>query len=197
MKRKFFTCVVSLFIVSGVFSQTQEGSVIVGADLANIGINFQEGNTQFSFDLNPKAGWFIKDNLAIGPEVRLGINTQKGSTSINYGVGAFGRKYFGANTTNLSRTVKWFVEANAGFAGSNLSGDDVEKTSTNGLNLGAGPGLAYFITDNIALEALAKYNLTVGFGSSTTNNNIGIGLGFQIYLPGKKAKQIANDPLKK
>jgi hypothetical protein len=197
MKRQIFTCAVLLLTVSGAFSQTQKGSVIVGADLANIDINFQEGNTQFSFDLNPKAGWFIKDNVAIGPEVNLGINTQKGATSINYGIGAFGRKYFGATATNLSRTTKWFVEVNAGFAGTNLSGDDVEKTSTNGLNLGAGPGLAYFITDNIALEALAKYNLTVGFGSSTTNNNIGIGLGFQIYLPGKKARQIANDPLKK
>lgn len=197
MKRQIFTCAVLLLTVSGAFSQTQKGSVIVGADLANIGINFQEGNTQFSFDLNPKAGWFIKDNVAIGPEVNLGINTQKGATSIDYGVGVFGRKYFGANATNLSRTVKWYVEANAGFAGTNLSGDEVEKTSTNGLNLGAGPGLAYFITDNIALEALAKYNLTVGFGSSTTNNHIGIGLGFQIYLPGKKVQQIANDPMKK
>lgn len=185
-----------VIVGSKAFSQTQKGSVIVGADLANIGINFQEGNTQFQFDLNPKAGWFIKDNLVLGPEVNLGINTQKGATAINYGVGAFGRKYFGENATNLSRTIKWFVEANAGFAGTNLSGDDVIKTSTNGLRLGAGPGLAYFLSDNIALEALAKYNLTVGFGSSTTVNNLGVGLGFQIYLPGRKAKQLAKDPVK-
>lgn len=196
MKRKLFVCVLSVVVGTTAFSQTQKGSVIVGADLASIGVNFQDENTQFSFNLNPKAGWFIKDNLVIGPEVNLGINTQKGATAINYGIGAFGRKYFGSNSTNLSRTTKWFIEANAGFAGTNLSGDNVVKTSTNGLNLGAGPGLAYFITDNIALEALAKYNLTVGFGSSTTNNNLGFGLGFQIYLPGKQVQKIANDPLK-
>ncbi|MBC7689621.1 MAG: hypothetical protein H7211_15740, partial [Aquabacterium sp.] len=55
---------------------------------------------------------------------------------------------------------------------------------------------AYFLTQNIALEALAKYNLTVGLGNSTTNNNVGFGLGFQIYLPGKQVKQLANDPIK-
>jgi len=194
MKRKITITLFSLFTACTAFTQTQRGSVLVGADLANIGVNFQEGNTQFTFDLNPKAGWFINDNLAIGPEINLGINTQKGATAINYGIGAFGRKYFGPDATNLTRTTKWFVEANVGFAGTNLSGDNVVKTSTNGLNLGAGPGLAYFLTQNIALEALLKYNLTVGFGSSTTNNNIGLGLGFQIYLPGRQVRQITSDP---
>lgn len=196
MKRRITITLLLLFTAFAAFTQTQKGSVLVGADLANIGLNFQEGNTQFTFDLNPKAGWFINDNLAIGPEIILGINTQKGATAINYGIGAFGRKYFGAEATNLSRTTKWFVEANAGFAGTNLSGDNVVKTSTNGLNLGAGAGLAYFLTQNIALEALLKYNLTVGFGSSTTNNNIGLGIGFQIYLPGRQVRQITSEPIR-
>ena len=195
MKRVIITAC-ALLIISTAFTQTQKGYILVGADLANFSLNFQEGNTQFSLNLNPKAGWFIKDNILLGPEVNFGITTYKGATAINYGVGAFGRKYFGAEATNLTRTTKWFVEANAGINGTNLSGDDVENTSTNGLGIGIGPGLAYFLNQNIALEALAKYNLTVGFGSSTTNNNIGFGLGFMIYLPGKQLRQLAKDPIK-
>lgn len=195
MKRIIVTVLAGLFCTT-TFSQTQQGNVLIGADISNIGVNFQSGNTQFSFDLNPKAGWFLRDNLALGPEVNFGLNTQKGATSISYGVGAFGRKYFGSAATNLSRTTKWLIEANAGIYGTNLSGDNVTKTSTNGLGIGAGPGIAWFINENIALEALAKYNLTVGFGNSTTNNNINLGVGFQIYLPGKRVKQLAEDPVK-
>ena len=195
MKRIIITAF-ALCMFSATFAQTQKGNILVGADLAGLGLNFQEGNTQFNLNINPKAGWFIKDNLVIGPDLSIGLNTQKGATSLTYGVGAFGRKYFNDNATNLTRTTKWFLEANAGIYGTNLSGDNVEKTSTNGFGAGFGPGLAYFLTPNIALEGLVKYNLTVGFGSSTTNNNIGFGLGFQIYLPGSQARQLAKDPIK-
>lgn len=194
--KKTFATLSALLIITAAFAQTQKGNILVGADLAGIGINFQEDNTQFSFNLNPKAGWFIRDNVAVGPDINFGINTQKGATSINYGLGLFARKYFGDEATNLSRTTKWLVEANAGFYGTNLSGDNIVETSTNGLGIGFGPGISYFLNQNIALEALLKYNLTIGFGSSVTNNNIGIGLGFQIYLPNKQLKQLANDPVK-
>ena len=188
------TCLLVMFSFG--FAQTQRGNVMVGADLANIGLDFQEGNTQFNFTVNPKVAWFIQDNTALGAEVQLGLNTQKGATSFSYGIGALGRRYFGPGATNLARTTKVFVEVNAGIYGTNLSGTNVVKTSTNGLGLGAGPGIAWFINQNIAVEALAKYNLTVGFGNSTTTNSIDIGLGFQIYLPGRRVAELAKDPIK-
>ena len=194
--KKIYLTALSLFIIGAAFSQTQKGNVLIGGDLSNIGINFQKGNTQFSFNIDPKAGWFIKNNLAVGAEVNFGITTQKGATSVTYGVGGFGRKYFGDESVNLARTAKWFIEANAGIYGQNLSGSNSVSTSTNGLGIGFGPGYSYFINPNIALEALAKYNLTVGFGNSTTNNNISIGLGFQIFLSGNRVKQLIKDPMK-
>jgi len=195
MKRQMLTAMLGLLLSASAFSQTQKGNVLVGGDLANLGLDFQEGNTSFSLDLTPKAAWFIRDNTALGGYVNLGLTTQKGSTYFRYGIGVLGRKYFGDAATNLSRTTKWFAEANVGIDGVNTSVDG-ESTNTNGLGIGIGPGLAYFVTPNIALEALAKYNLSVGFGNSTTNNNIGIGLGFQIYLPGRQVRAIANDPMK-
>ena len=194
--KKIFITGIGLLMMGAAIAQTQKGNVLVGADLTNIGLNFQKGNTQFSLNINPKAGWFVKDNLAVGGEVNLGLNTQKGATSFAYGVGVFGRKYYGAETTNLARTAKWFLEANAGIYGVNLTGTGLPSTSTNGFGLGIGPGYSYFISQNIALEALAKYNLTAGFGNSPTNNSIKLGLGFQIYLPGNRVKQLVEKPLK-
>ena len=196
MKKVIFSAYFLVIATSAAFAQTQKGNILVGADLLNFGLNFQKGNTQFQLNLNPKAAWFIDDNLALGAEVIAGLNTQKGATSFNYGVGALARKYFGTEATNLTRTTKWFAEGNIGFYGTNLTGTNLPKTSTNGIGIGFGPGVAYFLTQNIALEALAKYNLTVGLGNSTTNNNVGFGLGFQIYLPGKQVRQLANDPIK-
>ncbi|MGN6417448.1 MAG: hypothetical protein ACTHMC_08150, partial [Pseudobacter sp.] len=82
---------------------------------------------------------------------------------------------------------------NVGIMGQNNKVDGAHNTSTNGLGVGFGPGIAYFITPNISLEGLLKYNLTVGFGNSTTNNQVAFGLGFQIYLPTKKAREVYND----
>lgn len=194
--KKILISSLGLFMLTTGFAQTQKGNVLVGADLTNIGLDFQKDNTQFSLNINPKVGWFVRDNLAVGGEVDLGLNTQKGATAFAYGVGVFGRKYYGAGTTNLARTAKWFLEANAGIYGLNLSGTDLTKTSTNGLGLGIGPGYSYFISQNIALEALAKYNFTAGFGNSATNNSIKLGLGFQIYLPGNRVKQLVEQPMK-
>jgi hypothetical protein len=43
--------------------------------------------------------------------------------------------------------------------------------------------LAYFVNENIALEALLKYNKVFGFGNDGGQSLLGINLGFQIYLP--------------
>lgn len=193
--KRFFITALALSSLCASFAQTQKGNVLIGADITNIGINFQKDNTQFNLNINPKYGKFVKDNLAVGGEVNLGVNTQKGATSINYGVGVFARKYSGSSVTNLARTGKWFVEANTGIYGINTSGTNLVKTSTNGIGLGLGPGYSYFISENIALEALAKYNFTAGFGNSATNNSIKLGLGFQIYLPGNRVKQLVQQPM--
>jgi len=41
---------------------------------------------------------------------------------------------------------------------------------------------------------LLKYNLIVGFGSSATNSNLNLSLGFQIYLGSGRAKEVIQNP---
>jgi hypothetical protein len=189
MKRILGILTILCVISYGVNAQTAKGNIMMGASLADLSLSFQKGNTTFTGNISPKAGFFIKDNMAIGPDVNLGIITTQGASFFTYGVGAFGRKYFGDQALESVKNTRYFFEVNAGISGQSGGG-----ASTTGLGLGAGPGLAYFISKTVALEALAKYNLTVGFGSSTTLNNIGVGLGFQIYLPGKATKnKVMND----
>lgn len=185
---------IGLFGINNASAQLQKGNLLVGASLGDIGLGLQSGNTSFSLSINPKLGYFIQDNIALGGEVDLGFATDNTGTVINYGVGAFGRYYFGQKNMVLLKHARFFGEASAGFSGLNSDPKGpIGATNTNGLGLGAGPGLAYFITPNIGLETLLKYDLTVGFGNATTYSRFGLKVGFQIYLPSKKARAIYND----
>lgn len=170
---------IALFKLSA-SAQIQKGNVFVGGNFANINLGLDDPKV-FSFEITPKAAWFVQDNLALGGYVNLGIQTAKGSnTTTTYGVGALGRYYTGKDVEVL-RHGRIFGEATVGLGGRNVSNNG---GNTNGLNLSVGPGFAYFITPNIGLETLLKYNGLVGFGSQTTQSNLNLSFGLQIYLPG-------------
>lgn len=188
--KKLVLIAAALFTISVVNAQTQKGYYLIGGNIGNIGGTFQKGSSAFQLGITPKVAWFVRDNVAIGGQVELGLNTAKDAgTVFSYNVGPIGRYYFGDATDNVKST-RVFAEANVGIGGENNS---KAKTSTNGFVAGIGPGLAYFINENIALEALAKLNLKTGFGSSAAAFSPNIGVGFQIYLPSGKLKDIRSD----
>ncbi|MBC7745062.1 MAG: outer membrane beta-barrel protein [Flavobacterium sp.] len=189
MKKLTATILFACFVIFATHAQTQRGNVMWGASVSNIGLDLQKGNTGFNFNLTPKVGYFIADDLAFGPEVNIGLNTNSGSTAFNYGIGGFGR-YFLSSTaaSDVVRGSRFFVEGSAGLTGTNVKVKGSVSSNTNGLGIGFGPGLSYFVTDRIALEGLLKYNLGVGFGNSTTTNRLNLGIGFQIYLPGRQLR---------
>jgi hypothetical protein len=167
-------------------AQIQKGNILVGGDLA--GLHFGSGG-YFNVNIDPKVGFFIRDNVAVGAYVNFGLTTAKDqSTVTTYGVGALARYYVNDPKTNVLKHGRLFFEGNVGIEGNNT-----KNTSTNGLGLGIGPGYAYFITPNIGLETLLKYNGIVGFGSQATSNTVDLNIGFQIYLPGKRARAIVNE----
>lgn len=182
MKKIIITTFVAILSTGFLASaQIQKGNLMVGANFANMNLGLNDPKI-FSLNLTPKAAWFIQDNLALGGYVNLGIETAKGSsTTTSYGVGALGRYYTGSNVAVLKHG-RIFAEATAGIGGVNVSDGG---GNTNGLNLSVGPGFAYFVTPNLGLETLLKYNGLVGFGSQTYQSNLNLSFGFQIYLPGK------------
>ncbi|MET3537293.1 hypothetical protein [Chryseobacterium limigenitum] len=174
-------------------AQIQEGNWLVGSSLlsSNFGLNTGGG---YSIALQPKGAYFIKDNVAVGGYVNLGISkvTNGSPTDFTYGVGALGRYYLSPGekgVDNLLNHGRWFFEGNLGVGGRSVEGGN----STTGLDFGAGPGYSYFITPNIGVEGLVKYQGQSGFGSEGLNSNITFNVGFSIYLPTSKGKQIIND----
>ena len=176
--------VLLLLLTQRTNAQLEKGNVLVGADLA--GFDFDLGKSSgFDISISPKAAWFIRDNVAIGAYTLLAF-TKSGEgapTTTTYSIGPLGRYYVNKPDVNLLKQGRWFAEVNAGITGINVSGD--ERSSTNGLGFGFGPGYAYFITPNIGFETLLKYNGVLGFGDETYQSRIGLHLGFQIYLPGR------------
>jgi hypothetical protein len=185
---KKITLMLAIIMTAGAFvgkAQIQRGNVLVGGELAEFDLGLSEG-AYSNFRIIPKAAWFIKDNTAIGAYLNLEILTAKGQgTTFGYGVGALGRRYLSGNALDVLRHTRLYFEGNVGIEGQNSSGSGT-NTTTNGLGFGIGPGLAYFITPNIGLEGLLKYNGIVGFGNKATSSNLNLSFGFQIYLPGRR-----------
>lgn len=194
MKKLFFGAVV---LAAGLFTtanaQIQEGNWMVGSSLvaSNFGLNSGAG---YDFAIQPKAAYFIKDNVALGGYVNLGfLKAAKGSpTQFNYAVGALGRYFISpgeAGVDNLLNHGRWFFEGNVGIGGTSVE----NGISTTGLDFGVGPGYSYFITPNIGVEGLVKYNGVTGFGNEGLTSKVSFNVGFSIYLPTGQAKRIANE----
>ncbi len=168
--------------INQVNAQTRKGNIMVGGDVANLNIGLNSGS-EITFTLNPKAAFFIKDNLAIGAYTLFSADhISDVGTGISYGIGPLGRYYVNDKNIEVAKHSNFFFEANAGIEGTNPA----NGSSTNGFGFGFGPGFAYFITENIGLEALLKYNGRVGFGNETYTGDLTLGIGFQIYLPCRK-----------
>ncbi|KEY19967.1 hypothetical protein [Kaistella antarctica] len=186
MKKLLITGAVALMAMSA-NAQLQKGNYMVGGEFAaaNFGLNQGAG---YNFQITPQAAFFVQDNWAVGPYVKLGFSGAKGSpTTFGYGVGALSRYYFSPGEQGIDSLLKhgrFFVEGNAGIGGTTISDGGA---SANGLDLGIGPGYTYFITQNIGLDASVKLNGNLGFGNRGTTSAIDFRLGLNIFLPSRKA----------
>jgi len=174
-------------------AQIQKGNWLVGSSLlsSNFGLNTGGG---YNISIQPKGAYFIEDNVAVGGYVNLGISkvTNGSPTRFDYAVGGLGRYYLSPGekgVDNLLNHGRWFFEGNVGIGGSSVENGN----STTGLDFGVGPGYSYFITPNIGLEGLVKYQGQAGFGSEGLNSNITFNVGFSIYIPTSKAKQVMRE----
>ncbi|MCU7615270.1 hypothetical protein N0B16_12550 [Chryseobacterium sp. GMJ5] len=194
MKKLIFTGILAVAGLAGTAkAQIQQGNWLVGSSLlsSNFGLNTGGG---YSIALQPKAAYFVQDNVAVGGYVNLGISkvTNGSPTRFDYGVGAMGRYYLSPGekgVDNLLNHGRWFFEGNLGVGGSSVENGN----STTGLDFGVGPGYSYFITPNIGLEGLVKYQGQSGFGNEGLNSNITFNVGFSIYLPTSKGREVIND----
>ncbi|SFI13464.1 hypothetical protein [Halpernia frigidisoli] len=180
-------------LVSTANAQIQKGNTLVGASLltSNFGLNTDAG---YDISLQPRAAYFIEDNIALGGYVTLGTSkiTKDSGTKFTYAVGGLGRYYVSPGEQGIDNLLKhgrFFMEGNVGVGGQNTKGG----TNTTGLDFGFGPGYSYFITPNIGIEGLLKYNGITGFGNEGLTSNLSINVGFSIYLPSKVPANVKSE----
>lgn len=156
----------------------QQGNWLVGGSIGSLGYSFEGEN--FNINLNPQAGYFVSDGIAIGLTTGLGFQTVKHGDNIwSYKLMPFIRYYF---PEGASSTGRFFGQGEIGITGAESGG-----TSDTSFGFGINAGYAHFISRTVALEALAGYNYSKSnLSSAEAQNGLGIAVGFQIYLPGKR-----------
>lgn len=134
---------------NGGFSQ---GDVFISGSVGYGSDEDFNGDKVNEFNISPKAGYFVTNNIAVG--LSLGYTNSKteesgeADTKFNtFEVGAFGRYYF----TPASQ-FSIFGQLGLGYSTSKAEQGDAE-TKFNGFNVGLAPGISYFVSKNIALEA--------------------------------------------
>ena len=128
-----------------------EGDIILEGNLGFSSTN--DKNTEektSSFNFNPKVGYFMADNLAIGLELMVGSNKEEVAgvdtdKNSNLGVGAFARYYF----MDLGERFKPYGEFGLGFNSGKQTLADVKYS---GIGAGVGLGVNYFVTEKIAIN---------------------------------------------
>ena len=158
------------------------GNTMVGANVLLAKLQFQKGtDAVYSVGISPKVGFFALPNLALGLNLGLGVEGQKGYHAITYGFTPFARIYFAHDNSARSRPLQFFFEGGIGFGGVNTHYDSgtPANVTTNGFRAYALPGVDYFLNHNVAAEAGLQYTFT---GGKPDAHVVGLSVGFQIFL---------------
>jgi opacity protein-like surface antigen len=154
---------------------TQKGTFLLGSNLVYGGVEMARNSQNHSYvssynaGLNVKAGYFIKNNLMVGAELssnfygNVGERYQINQQTQSVGGSLFVRKYFGSATErdgSLTR-LRFFVEGSVNYQRTwnsyNERFEPANHWSMNQTSFSIMPGVNYFITKNVALEAGLRY----------------------------------------
>lgn len=174
---------VFLFFSQISFSQIEKGQQIIGST-TGILKDLSGGNSfvfiedvKFSLTLTPNFGYMVSDKMMIGSQTSFSIENGDGSTFLTLGLMPFMRVYLYSK-----KSTHFFAEQMLGAA--------VIHTTAEELNFaflaGAGLGVNYFITKNIALESTVR----ASFAQFNVNRNLdyGIRFGAQLFFNRKNKK---------
>jgi len=192
MNKKIIISLVALVL----FGLTSNAQVFIGG---GIGLDFlggketitQGGNssstddpTNFSFSFEPKVGYFINDDFAIGLQFGIGMLTSKEkqvngniTTTIKENTFLWGVKPFVLYKMVGNDKLGLFLEGAVPLLGAvpkRIEDDGTTTTTTKGLKtfsigVGISPVLVYNITDKLSLEASSDF-LRLGFESTIIKN---------------------------
>ncbi len=154
------------------FAQTEKGNLLIGGT-AGFSAQFNDFNDIFSMNLSPGIGFFIEDGIVIGGNMGFGYTKIDESTGTSFGLIPFGRYYF-----NRGGSPAFFLQAKAGFIVNRTENNFNSNTSFGGV-FGAGPGMAIFLSDQIAIEGILDL---VRYAGDFRYTDLAFRFGVQAYL---------------
>jgi len=203
MKRLLlFTAVICLLVPVSLKAQMEKGTILtgvtstfaqdydLGSELMSLSyLKYKQGsetNSDLTFNLQPRAGYFVIDNLTVGLDIVLHICSERNKENENdkfdhriLGAGPFIRYYY-----PLEKFYP-FIEANFIFAQEYSKSPGWEYTE-NAMIYHLGIGGAFPISDRVTFDALFGYGYGKWKGDEeqydSTMGGIEIGLGFTIFF---------------
>jgi len=174
--KKHILLFVLLFTSIFTFGQTDQGDRLVGGTIS-FGTQFvPNGDNQLFLNFNPNYGKFISDNIAVGAGIGLIFQKQNNNvSSTSISLLPFGRYYVGD-----SDVLQFYGELKAGFIYERVSNPG-GALNQNGFQINAGPGVAFFLNENVSLDFLVSYRY-VRLDEFFINKNLSFNFGFQVYL---------------
>lgn len=198
MKTTLYTCLLLITSISiqaqDTFNQTAEGNWLANgtahifstSSKAKLDGNTSKIGSTFEIQAGPKAGYFIKDNLAVGLELFISLtstNLEGISDNINTSalfVGPFARYYVYQG---------FFGEATVGIGSSTTNADFIGEQKSNIFGWRLTGGYNIPLGDYISLEPTINYswenqkpNDAGDFTPSTVVSSFFVGVGFTAFL---------------
>jgi len=190
MKKLFFTAAVAVLGFANVSAQEEaktfgfsEGDLFIEGMVGfNSSNDKNTENKATNFNISPKVGYFMSEDLAIGGEISYeSFKTEVGGVDADdlsgFGVGVFARYYF----LDLGERFKTYGEFGVDYSSLNDK-SGAEDVKLNGFNAGLDLGINYFVTEKIALTFGLKNILSfssrkydVDNAEAETNFNLGFG----------------------
>lgn len=133
-----------------------EGDIFIAGSASFSSVSI-DGASVDAFSIAPSAGYFIKENIAVGLSISYSDATidfdGDDIEASTFGGGVFGRYY-----CNPSSQFSFF-----GNLGVSYSTTDLGDADLNTFGVGLAPGISYFLSNNFAIEASVG---VLGYSSS-------------------------------
>ena len=175
---KYLIIFLFLFLISyNLSAQTLKGSFLVGG---NVTANYSDTESQgaetksSSLDIDPKAGFFIMDNLSLGALIPFTFGKSRysysgmafpdaESSTTSIGFGPFIRYYFPINNLKIITELgySWNESKTNTIGYDQQSGQQFDfELNTNQNKFQVASGIALFLSESAAIEFLINYQNT-------------------------------------
>jgi len=175
----FLLVTISTLALTFGYSQTEKGSMLLGGtfNLSNSSIG---DDNVLNVGLSPDIGFFVIDKLSVGGSLGLSLQSTESTTQSTFSIVPELRYYF----PPLTETISLFATGGVGYITTRTNFDigSVANETDSGYRTNLGVGLAFFLTENVALEGIFGHGF-LKFGDDTNGvSNLGLNGGVQVYL---------------